>query len=458
MKNLSIFLLIAFAVLPARSQDLNEDARKSARETEASASAEKNAAAAKARKPLEGAGAVTYEEVLAKPDDVDLNYRWAKRQVEIGDIKGASATLERILMVKPGLTRVRLTYAIILFRLDNMAEARRELEAVKAKSSGAVRTEAEAFIKRVEGRTRLTHAHATLGVGYEYSDNRNAGPASNQRLFRGVPLNLTTGRATDDTSVLFLAGAGLRREFQGQLGKALFADFSYYRAEQTTLNTLDLQAYSFSAGAELKLGRYTVTPTALFDHVRLSEETYLRTRGMRLRFDRPVNKRIALYAVGQVLANDHIRTTDIPTATERTGNESTLRGGAQFVLTPTQRLGAEVGYQQKDARKMYNAYERNSFSLTHTWLVGKGRFLLSGLGVDLDRFLAPDLSISSGERADDKTRVFWTFGQPLGVLGKFFEPLLFTATYEYLHANSNILNYGYTNNKVNGMLIYRWEH
>ncbi len=70
--------------------------------------------------------------------------------------------------------------------------------------------------------------------------------------------------------------------------------------------------------------------------------------------------------------------------------------------------------------------------------------------------MAPDLAVANQERADDKARLSWTFGQPLSPLGKLFEPLLLTATYEYLQVNSNILNYSYTNNKVSGMLTYRW--
>lgn len=457
MKKLLTIILVSTLLRPAFAQNADEEAARTAAEVRPPA-AGKAAAAAKERQPIEGSGDVAYEDILKNPDDVELNYRWAKKQVDGGDIKGASATLERILMVKPGLTRVRLTYAIVLFRLDSLQEARRELETVKAQSSGALKAEAEDYLAQVDRQTRLTHAHGTIGVGYQYDDNRNAGPSSNQRLFRDTPLNLTSGRGTDDTSVLFLAAAGLRRDLQGQLGKALFADFTYYRAEQTTLNTLDLQVYSFNGGAEMKIGRYTVTPSLVADHIRLSEETYLRTRGGRIRVDRRLSRRLSLFGWGQVLANDHIKTSDIPNATDRTGNESTLRVGAQVTMTPTQRLTAETGYQQKDARKMYDAYERNTVGLTHTWLLGKGRFLLSGLNVDLDRYASPDTAISRKERKDDKARLSWTYGQPLGFLGKVFEPLLLTCTYEYYHANSNILNYAYTNNKISGMLTYRWDY
>ena len=458
MKTLLAVALTLTLLRPALAQDLEEEGRRSNRAAAAKAREAEASGAAKAKAAAEGAGAVTYEMVLADPDNIDLNYRWAKAQVERGDLKGASATLERILMVKPGLTRIRLTFAIVLFRLDNLQEARRELVLVESQSTGAMKAEAQDYLAQVDSKARRTHLTGTLGVGYEYDDNRNAGPATGQRLFGGRPLNLTSGKATEDTSVLFLAAAGIKRDLEGQLARALFADFSYYRAEQTVLNTLDLQAYSFGAGVEMRIGRYTVTPSALFDHVRLSEETYLRTRGGRLKVDRRLNRRLTLYGSGQVMFNDHIRTRDIPTATERTGNESSLRAGAQVTLTATQRLDAEFGYSQKDARKIYNAYERNSFGLTHIWLVGKGRFLLSSANLDIDSYAGPDIVTAPQTRRDDKVRLAWTFGQPLGFLARPFEPLLLTCTYEFLQTNSNILNYGYTNNKVNAMLTYRWSH
>lgn len=458
MKRILPLLLASLAAWPAAAQNPEEETSRSAQEElQKRKAAAETAAEASARRPLEGAE-VTYEQVLADPDNVELNFRWAKKQVEKGDVKGASATLERILMVRPDLAPVRLTYAVALYRLDNMPEAHRELNRVKEQASGAVLAEAQDYLKRVEARERLTHLTGTLGYGFQYDDNRNAGPSSGQSLFNGTAVNLTSGKATSNTSQLFLAQAGIRRDLQNPLWQAAFADLTYYRAQQTTLDTLNLQAYSFDAGLEMKMGRWTVSPTALFDHIRLHEQTYLRTRGARLRADRRVNNRVAVYGYVQGVFHDYIVTRDIPTATDRTGNETTLVGGAQFTMTATQRLTTEVGYTQQDARRIWDAYNRNAFSVTHAWLVGHGRFVLTGLTYDRDHYQGPDTVIAPQERADDIGRFDWTFGQPMGFLGKAFEPLLFTFTYEYLQANSNILNYAYSNNKVNGMLTYRWGY
>ncbi len=97
------------------------------RETER---AERAFKAAEELRPLEAGERVTYADVLQHPDDVELNYLYAQSQVESGDLRGAAATLERILLLAPDLARVRLLYAVVLFRLDNLNEAEREFRTV----------------------------------------------------------------------------------------------------------------------------------------------------------------------------------------------------------------------------------------------------------------------------------------------------------------------------------------
>ena len=69
---------------------------------------------------------VSYADVLRDPDNVGLNFRFARQQVRRGDVKGSAATLERILLVNPSLAQVRLFYAVVLFRLENLNESQRE--------------------------------------------------------------------------------------------------------------------------------------------------------------------------------------------------------------------------------------------------------------------------------------------------------------------------------------------
>ena len=69
-----------------------------------------------------------FEAVLATPDDPDLNLAYARAAADIGDLNGAAAALERVLIADPNRHGARLFYAVLLFRLDDLQGAREQLD------------------------------------------------------------------------------------------------------------------------------------------------------------------------------------------------------------------------------------------------------------------------------------------------------------------------------------------
>jgi len=89
---------------------------------------------------------------------VNLNFQFAKQQVAQNDLLGAASTLERILLVNPDLYQVRLFYAVVLYRLDNVTEAERELDGLAAiKLPASVQAEVQDFKKKLQKQKRRTH-------------------------------------------------------------------------------------------------------------------------------------------------------------------------------------------------------------------------------------------------------------------------------------------------------------
>ena len=122
---------LIFSGTPVLAQENEVAIEVPAREAAAKAEAERAAAAARARQALEPQESVTLADVFADPDNLDLNFRYAKAQIARGELLGAASTLERVLLVDPNLTRASLLYGVVLFRLDNLEEAERTLKAVR---------------------------------------------------------------------------------------------------------------------------------------------------------------------------------------------------------------------------------------------------------------------------------------------------------------------------------------
>lgn len=412
-----------------------------------------------AAKPAASSEDVTWEAVLAHPDDIQLNYRYAKEQVRRGDIKGAAATLERILMVDPNQHEVRLFYAVVLYRLDNVAEASRELDTLKTlQLPGALRQEADRYVLATRKRGKLTQLSGSLSAGFEYDTNRNAGPSSGRALFGDTDVNLTgSSLRRDDTSILLMGNVGVRHDLGTQAGHEVFSNLTYYQAEQTLTKNLNLKAYSAQAGGVYKAGFLKATPELVFDHVELAQSTFLRNRGADLRLDVPFHRKTNFFCEARDVLQDYVATRDIPTAPDRTGVQVDLTGGSEHMLGPSMKFGTLLGYTRKDARQDYWAFSRWVAGINHAWLLGHGAFLLSSFTFNYDIYNAPDVALSQTMRRDKTMRASATVGGPLSVIHPRLEDLLWTFTYEYYHALSTVENYAYSNNKVAAMLTYRWE-
>ena len=235
-------LIITFALLgtiSASAQNTPPSVDRESQDASRRGAAERKAAALSAQANIVSSDEISFESILAAPGDLDLNERFARQQINRGDLRGAATTLERILILAPGRDRTRLLYAAALYRLDALQDAERELRIVLARLAPPdVIEEAKAYLKLVEGRQRKTHFDARVSLGYGYDDNRNSAANSDTNLFFGVPVYLNRdSRRRSDTNVTFGGALGVSRDFGGAKPQKAFASLGYYRGEQTLINS-----------------------------------------------------------------------------------------------------------------------------------------------------------------------------------------------------------------------------
>lgn len=99
-------LSASLATSAARAQTAAPETRPQ-QETDAAAAAARAAAEAREAQQAQGP-AISFADVLKDPDNIELNFRFARQKVAEGDLRGAASTLERILLVQPNLGQIRL--------------------------------------------------------------------------------------------------------------------------------------------------------------------------------------------------------------------------------------------------------------------------------------------------------------------------------------------------------------
>jgi len=464
---LSCFPLLS-TVVSAQTDVIEEkERRRLERQKELDIIIQEAAKEAKALKALEAKVEVTYEQILADPDNLDLNFRYAKSQVARGEWIAASTTLERILMLNPDLAPVRLFNAIVLYQLDNLEEAEREFIAVSEYDMPEEqREQVEQYLHDIRRKRQKTQITSNLSLGWGIDSNRNSAASSKRRLALGLPVALTgTSRRRRDTNFLLVSTTNILHDLGLQAGHQLFGSFTYYLGEQTSVDDLDLQSFSLTVGPVLNTPLVTLTPTASVSYVYLSRESFLRSNGLSLRGDGQVGERLALYAQGGWTRENYIGIIENTIAPQRTGDLISAKGGGRYALSPTSHLNFELGYEKKSIRKefQFNAYEGLTLSGGHTWILPEGQFVLSGLDYTIKSYDVPDLGVSTRRRGERQLRIRFTYGAPVALfLGEwlpasFVENVTGSVSLEQFRALSNITNYTYSNTKFNVVLSKRFD-
>ncbi len=458
--SLSAFLVSAS---PLFAQE--NDREVPSREIEANRQAQEAAKHSAEQAALESGEMITYQDILRDPDNLQLNYRYARAQVDRGNYLGASATLERILLIDPSLAEVRLFYAIVLYRLDNLSEAEQQFQLARAGDiPDASRSEIDEYLHEIRQRHKTTRFSTTLSAGWGFDTNRNSAPSSKEIFFANTPSPLTgSSRKRKDTQFLLVHNISAAHDL-GQTGHQLIGSYDMYVGEQTVVDDLDIHSFAFEPGLLLKTRLGEFTPTCSFSHLLLSRETYLRTLGTQVSWHKDLGPLWSIDAEPSWSHEQYRGISESAAARERTGDMITVSFGPSYLLSPTMKLTGIIGYENKDAKANYNAYEGFSFGGQHTWILPAGQFLVSGVTYTENIYNEPDFAVSVHNRRDRQLRARATYGAPVTLfLTNRLLPewvtkdLTASVSVEQFRAVSTITNYTYSNSKVSGMLTKRVE-
>ena len=436
---------------------------------------EQEKARRESQKKLSLGETVTYADVLKDPDNVDLNFRYAKSQIANGNVRGAAGTLERILLVTPDLPQVRLTYAIVLFRLDNLVEAEREFNKLKKlQMADSLRAEIDRFLAAIKQRRQKTKYKVQVSVGVKGDTNVNSAPRSGKILAAGLDFTLV-GRAKEqpDTAFLGIVSGEVRQDLGKQSRDELFAFGSYYHDEQFVIDTQDLQSGQAGFGLKLLYENFTFTPKFTYTDLFLSREKFFSGYAFELRFDR--RKLIPAWGIeghflGRFTRENFHQITETSSGLQRTGNRWEWEAGLSKQISPQQRLEATAKFTVKLPQDFTpNEYRGYEVGLRHIWALGDGQFLLSSGTFENRLYKEADPAITSFQvRHDQLARIRVTYGAPLGfimdklnigqsVFSDALRDITWTITGELTEQGSNIRNFSYSNKRAQMMFTRTWK-
>jgi len=396
------------------------------------------------------ADTITYDQILARPDDLALTLVFARQEIAAGRLEQGAASLERLLLLEPNWDAVRLYYAIVLYRLDDLAGAERELLILKHRPlSAAHKAEVDRYLARVQNGQKDLRLTGIFSVGAGIADNPAFASSSAFGLTGGLLAPITTKR---DTDVSVRASAQLRAEHTLNNGRGdfVFAHLSGWLNEQFEVDQADYLTGSARAGGTFYLRDLAITPTGTYSAYVLDDDLYVQDYGGGLHAALTLSPMFSIFAKGTAVWQDFRSTSLSAVGGQRDGLLVTAGGGISFRPVEWNTFSAEAYYLNKDADNDAFSYEGARITLKDLLLLDLGQYLSTEFTLWFIDYEDPDLRVSPViVRKDERYRARVAYGLPLSTAFSVFGTTLpdavgsinFQVAGEYYAQDSNLPNF-----------------
>jgi tetratricopeptide (TPR) repeat protein len=368
---------------------------------------------------LEQRREVLLQQMLARPNDLDLAFEYAKLSSEAGDYEGAISSLERMLIYVPNTPRLQFELGMLYYRLGAYDVARSYFEQVLANPNvpSDVRDKVQLYIQQLSIAADPPPFSATIFSAIRWESNANFGPGTNSVTLNGIDFTLddqSVGKA--GWSALNIGTLHYSYDLKNQ-GDRLEFDFLAYSSAyfDEELNDIDLDFFEATVGPSFNLKRWGFDQSRLYvyaigDLSYLGYETYFTAPGAGIRLLSFAAERSVLDARIETRYRDFNDTSDLPTISLRTGLQTRAGVTYSYYMTPGFVVTTQGYAQREDAdADFYKDWEialSGGFAWTFTNPLWQGQYpwtWQTGGGAILRNYDAPDPTISFSESERDRT-------------------------------------------------------
>ncbi len=198
----------------------------------------------------DGAFLEMYEDV----GNLDKTFHFAELAIAVGDLEGAVAALERMLIIEPDLPQVRMQLGTLYFQMNSYAMSLTYLNTVIAHNEvpDDIKQGAQDLVVRID---ELTSSHRFTGsvVGsVRYQSNANGGPMTqNIRLFGGSAVLDEQYTRQPDWDVSLAGQFNYVFDFETEPSTTLEIGLSAYSSKQDTQSQVDTTLFEAQLGPRL---------------------------------------------------------------------------------------------------------------------------------------------------------------------------------------------------------------
>jgi hypothetical protein len=397
-----------------------------------------------------------FAQMLQKPADLDVLFKFAAVAAQTGDLEGAISALERMLIVNADLPRVRLELGVLYYRLGSFEIARSYLESAlkSATVPPDVRSRAEQFLAEVDKQRSRSRFSGEFFLGMRHQSNANLGPAtSTVRLF-GQAANLN--QASLGNPDWGHVGSGQIRHYYdlGTQDKTVIeTQLTGYANRQLQVSAANVSLLDFTTGPRFQAFQgifedVTIKPFAALGHVWVNDTPFYGSYGAGVEVAALLSDRLRNTTILVWRQQNYPDTSYLPTNSQFTGVQYT--GSTNFVYKLSDIVGVFLSgnlqrYQTQKAPWQNYTLEGLGggfvFSFTDPILRSRFRWTLSlAVTQQFWQFDAPDPTVDPNTfRTQSDTILGIVLGVPLderttlSISGGRFNRAATLANYEFVN-------------------------
>ena len=385
-------------------------------------------------------------QILQKPNDLDLNLKYAQQQGKMGNFKQTISTLERLTMLYPENVEIKLYLLSVLVQVDSPEKANTIIEEMKLRRDldpDDLETLIEIEEELKDREPSLWNITADLSFGVLYTDNVNS--VSKTRL------------QSESDSVVGFNSAKYDRTLSGGLGlsatrpigeeSSLLLNVSHSSSEQYQETDDDYQSYGFTLGFDTTLGNQSLSPYLMLSKsdYQTDADSFSKMYGIGGFFSVGERNSVSYGYSYATSKGNHNSEDDTAMQTNSVAHGFTF--GHDLIITEIISSSLSLGYSDTDARvDAGNDYE--------TYDVGFGlnfafpwAYIAVSNSYGFNDYKKEDSSVDSTKLRSDYTNTFdIMLTKAIGDIFPAIDPnrsLFINMSYEKLMSEGNILNYDY---------------
>ena len=388
---------------------------------------------------------ITYMQILQKPNDLDLNLKYAQQQGKMGNFKQTISTLERLNMLYPDNTEIKLYLLSVLVQVDSPEKANTIIEEMKLRrdlSAEDLETLQEIEEELKDREPGLWTFAADISTGAVFSDNVNSVSSSKIKESSGEREVFNSPKF--DRTVNGSLGLSASRPVGEE--SSFLINLSHSSSEQHFETDDDYQSYGLTLGLDTMFLGQSISPYLILGKSDYQHDSDSFSKMYGFGGFLPVGDRNTFsygWSYSSSKGNNNSMDT---TANETNSSGHGLTLGHDFIVNELITTNISLGYSDSDARvDSGNDYETYDIGFGLNFAFPWAYIAVSN-GFSFNDYKKEDTSVNSTIRSDFTN----TFDVMLTkAIGDIFPGIdrnrnfFINLSYDKLISDANIINYDY---------------